>query len=152
LKVIVLIIEGEDFFFHQDSSSNRPPQLRLLLISHLPSLWIFELSIVPKLAPKIMLNEDGENITLSNNTEMFKRWWDAYKDLTPFKETPVIHNYAATNLIPRHLGPEFVIHGAKLYAPWEPSVTEVTLVISEWFKDRSYNLLKTLDERDHPFS
>ena len=69
------------------------------------------LGIVPKLAPKIMLNEDGENITLSDNTEMFKRWWDAYKDKSPIKETPIIHNYAATNLIPRHLGPEYVIHG-----------------------------------------
>jgi len=115
------------------------------------------LGIVPKLAPKIMLNEDGENITLSDNTEMFKRWWDAYKDNNPIKETPIIHNYAATNLIPRHLGPEYVIHAPsesiylapsesnKLYSPWEPSIVEVTLVVSEWFKDRSRNLLEALD-------
>ena len=110
------------------------------------------LGIVPKLAPKIMLNDDGENITLSDNTEMFKRWWDAYKDQSPIKETPIIHNYAATNLIPRHLGPEYVIHGAKLYSPWEPSIVHVTLVVSEWFKDRSRNLLENIDFSDHPFS
>jgi len=110
------------------------------------------LKIVPKLAPKIMLNEEGENITLSENTNMFSRWWDMYKDQNPFKETYVIHNYAATNLIPRHLGPEYIIHGAKLYSPWDPTKTEVTLVISEWFSDRSMHLLSHLDHTDHPFS
>lgn len=110
------------------------------------------LGIVPELAPKIMLNEEGENITLSNNTEMFRKWWDMHSDDRPFKETPVIHNYAATNLIPRHLGPEYIIHGAKLYAPWNPTKTRITLVISEWFHDRSTYLLEHLDEKDHPFS
>jgi hypothetical protein len=110
------------------------------------------MAIIPELAPKIMLNEEGENITLSNNTEMFGKWWDLYSSDTPFKETPVIHNYAATNLIPRHLGPEYIIHGAKLYAPWNPTKTSITLVISEWFKDRSTYLLSHLDEKDHPFS
>ena len=42
--------------------------------------------------------------------------------------------------------------GAKLYSPWEPSIVEVTLVVSEWFKDRSRNLLEALDYTDHPFS
>ena len=110
------------------------------------------MSIVPELAPKIMLNEEGENITLSNNTEMFTKWWDMHSADTPFKETPVIHNYAATNLIPRHLGPEYIIHGAKLYAPWNPTKTSITLVIAEWFHDRSTYLLDHLDEKDHPFS
>lgn len=32
------------------------------------------LGIVPELAPKIMLNEEGENITLSDNKAMFTRW------------------------------------------------------------------------------
>eukprot|EP00545_Synedropsis_sp_CCMP1620_P000295 CAMPEP_0119003900 /NCGR_PEP_ID=MMETSP1176-20130426/829_1 /TAXON_ID=265551 /ORGANISM="Synedropsis recta cf, Strain CCMP1620" /LENGTH=919 /DNA_ID=CAMNT_0006955545 /DNA_START=86 /DNA_END=2845 /DNA_ORIENTATION=- len=110
------------------------------------------MGIVPELAPKIMLNEEGENITLSNNTEMFTKWWDMHSADTPFKETPVIHNYAATNLIPRHLGPEYIIHGAKLYAPWNPTKTSITLVIAEWFHDRSTYLLSHLDEKDHPFS
>jgi hypothetical protein len=110
------------------------------------------MGIVPELAPKIMLNEEGENITLSNNTDMFRKWWDMYKHENPFKETPAIHNYAATNLIPRHLGVEHVIHGAKLYAPWNPTLTSITLVVSEWFNDRSSNLLVHLDEKDHPFS
>jgi hypothetical protein len=84
-----------------------------------------------------MLNEEGENITLSNNTEMFAKWADIWEKTNPYKFTKAIHNYAATNLIPRHLGPEYVIHGAKLYSPWDPTKTEVTLVISEWFFDRS---------------
>ena len=101
-------------------------------------MWVEgTLGIVPTLAPKIMLNEEGENITLSNNTEMFAKWADIWEKTNPYKFTKAIHNYAATNLIPRHLGPEYVIHGAKLYSPWDPTKTEVTLVISEWFFDRS---------------
>jgi len=116
-------------------------------------MWVEgTLGIVPELAPKIMLNEEGENITLSDNINMFKKWADIWEKENPFKYTPVIHNYAATNLIPRHLGPEYIIHGAKLYSPWDPTRTEVTLVVSEWFFDRSIHLIKNLDEKDHPFS
>lgn len=116
-------------------------------------MWVEgTLGIVPELAPKIMLNEEGENITLSDNLQIFSKWGDLYKDEDPFKYTKVIHNYAATNLIPRHLGPEYIIHGAKLYSPWDPVKTGVTLVVSEWFFDRSEHLLTTLDRKDHPFS
>jgi hypothetical protein len=116
-------------------------------------MWIEgTMGIVPELAPKIMLNDEGENITLSNNTAQFKKWADMWAHEHPFKETQVIHNYAATNLIPRHLGPEYIIHGAKLYAPWNPTKTEISLVVSEWFFDRSTHLLSTLDIKDHPFS
>ena len=115
-------------------------------------MWVEgTLSIVPDLAPKIMLNEEGENITLSDNIDMFKKWAEIWEQDDPFKYTPVIHNYAATNLIPRHLGPEYIIHGAKLYSPWNPTKTEVTLVISEWFFDRSLHLISNLDEKDPPF-
>ena len=44
---------------------------------------------------------------------MFYKWAQIWEREDPFKYTKVIHNYAATNLIPRHLGPEYVIHGAK---------------------------------------
>jgi len=116
-------------------------------------MWVEgTLGIVPKLAPKIMMNEEGENITLSDNVAMFSKWANRWKDEEPYKYTKAIHNYAATNLIPRHLGPEYVIHGAKLYSPWDPARTEVTLIISEWFFDRSLNLIKNLDSKDHPFS
>lgn len=116
-------------------------------------MWIEgTMGIVPKLAPAIMLDDEGKNITLSNNTAQFMKWGDEWSHEHPFKETPVIHNYAATNLIPRHLGPEYIIHGAKLYAPWNPAKTEITLVVSEWFFDRSAHLLSHLDEKDHPFS
>ena len=116
-------------------------------------MWVEgTLGIVPELAPKIMLNEEGENITLSNNVGMFRKWADIWEKENPFKYTPVIHNYAATNLIPRHLGPEYIIHGAKLYSPWNPTKTDVTLVVSEWFFDRSLHLIQNLDAKDHPFS
>eukprot|EP00986_Skeletonema_menzelii_P007331 scaffold2854_cov140-Skeletonema_menzelii.AAC.7 len=116
-------------------------------------MWVEgTLGIVPQLAPKIMLNEEGEKITLSDNKAMFTRWAKTWKDEEPYKFTAAIHNYAATNLIPRHLGPEYVIHGAKLYSPWDPARTEITLVVSEWFFDRSLNLIKNLDSKDHPFS
>jgi len=116
-------------------------------------MWVEgTLEIVPDLAPKIMLNEEGENITLSDNIDMFKKWAEIWEREDPFKYTPVIHNYAATNLIPRHLGPEYIIHGAKLYSPWDPTKSDITLVVSEWFFDRSLHLISTLDEKDHPFS
>jgi len=116
-------------------------------------MWVEgTLGIVPDLAPKIMLNEEGENITLSDNIDMFKKWAEIWEREDPFKYTPVIHNYAATNLIPRHLGPEYIIHGAKLYSPWDPTKSDITLVVSEWFFDRSLHLISNLDEKDHPFS
>ena len=38
-------------------------------------MWVEgTLGIVPDLAPKIMLNEEGENITLSDNKAMFTKW------------------------------------------------------------------------------
>ena len=38
-------------------------------------MWVEgTIGIVPELAPKIMLNEEGENITLSDNRAMFQRW------------------------------------------------------------------------------
>lgn len=110
------------------------------------------LGTVPKLSPKIMQNEDGQNITLSNNTVMFTRWMEAWPLDESFKVTPVIHNYAATNILPRHLGNEYIIHGAKLYSPWNPTETQITLVVSEWFADRSSSLLSNIDGTDHPFS
>ncbi len=116
-------------------------------------MWVEgTLGIVPKLAPKIMLDEEGENITLSDNRKMFSKWAQKWQDEEPYRFTKAIHNYAATNLIPRHLGPEYIIHGAKLYSPWDPSRIEITLVISEWFFDRSLNLIKSLDSKDHPFN
>ena len=75
-----------------------------------------------------------------------------HKDQNPIKETPIIHNYTATNLIPRHLGPEYMIHSDKLYSSWEPSIMQITLVVLEWFKHGSRNFLKNIDFIDHPFS
>ena len=47
-------------------------------------MWVEgTLGIVPTLAPKIMLNEEGENITLSNNLDMFKKWADIWEKEIP---------------------------------------------------------------------
>ena len=91
----------------------------------------FYLTKVPEIAPKILMNEDGKNITMTNNTALFAKWYNTYKDKFPFKETPVIQNFAATNIIPCYIGPEYIIHGAKLYSQWDPTKTSITLVISE---------------------
>ena len=49
-------------------------------------MWVEgTLGIVPELAPKIMLNEEGENITLSDNLAMFKKWADIWEHEDPFK-------------------------------------------------------------------
>ena len=53
-------------------------------------MWVEgTLGIVPELAPKIMLNEEGRNITLSDNVEMFRKWADIWEREDPFKYTPV---------------------------------------------------------------
>lgn len=36
----------------------------------------------------------------------------------PIKETKFIANYAATNIVPSHLGEAKIIHGAKMYENW----------------------------------
>lgn len=43
-------------------------------------MWVEgTLGIVPELAPKIMLNEEGQNITLSDNLNMFSKWANRWK-------------------------------------------------------------------------
>lgn len=67
----------------------------------------------------------------------------------------MLANYAATNLLPRHIGEEHVIHGAKLYAPWDPMMIAVTLVVSEGASSNAtiQPLLDSLDRsKGHPFS
>jgi hypothetical protein len=45
-------------------------------------MWVEgTLGIVPQLAPKIMLNEEGENITLSDNKAMFTKWANSESSL-----------------------------------------------------------------------
>ena len=66
---------------------------------------------------------------------MFARWRQEYKHDVPFKETPIIQNFAATNIIPKHIGPEYI-----------------TLVIPEWYHDRSSHLLSRIDNSDHSFT
>jgi len=110
---------------------------------------------VPRLPPKILLNEEGQEMALSNNTAMFRRWAEAWGDGAPFKYSTAIVNYAATNLLPHHLGDEYVIHGARLYSPWAPARVAVTLVVSQGAEappNASRPLLESLDRSDHPFS
>ncbi|KAL7550487.1 hypothetical protein ACHAWF_013708, partial [Thalassiosira exigua] len=118
---------------------------------------------VPELAPKMLLTctdpddeEDWcyvENITLPNNTGMFKKWADEFKEDRPFKYTSVIQNYQATNVLPHHIGDEeYIVHGAMLNAPYNSSMANITLVVSEWEPSQSSRLIEGLDLADHPFS
>jgi len=122
-------------------------------------IWVEGLTgKVPRLPPKILINEEGHQIQLANNTDMFQRWAVAWREKKPFKYSTVMANYAATNLLPRHLGEEHLVHGAKFYSPWEPSIS-VTLVVSGLVSPDSNSdpparrLLDSLDRSiDHPFS
>ena len=59
-------------------------------------MWVEgTLGIVPELAPKIMLNEEGENITLSNNLGMFSKWADIWERENPFKVSCVHVSYGS---------------------------------------------------------
>ena len=90
--------------------------------------------------------------SMTNNTTLFAKQYNTYEDEFLFKETPIIQNFAATNIIPRHIGPEYIIHRAKLYSQWNPTKTSITLVISEWYHSRSHHLLSMIDNADHRFS
>ena len=55
-------------------------------------MWVEgTLGIVPQLAPKIMLNEEGENITLSDNKAMFTKWANSESSLFVFATLHHIH-------------------------------------------------------------
>jgi len=49
-------------------------------------LWIEgTMGIAPKLAPAIMLDDEGKKITLSNNTAQFMKWGDEWSHEHPFR-------------------------------------------------------------------
>jgi hypothetical protein len=69
------------------------------------------------------------------------------------RETDLIGNYASTNMVPPYLGSEIIIHGAKMYQPWNSSTMgNVSLIVSDWDPSTIQFLLKSLESSSHPFS
>ena len=68
------------------------------------------------------------------------------------KETRLIGNYAATNMIPEFFNEdEFIVHGAKMYSSWDGvKMGEITLLVSDWAGD-DHRTLSSLVKLPHPF-
>ena len=83
------------------------------------------LRIIPEI-PKnnASKTEDSVHIDLQSNMDKFIAWNDMFmigsngqNNLT--KETGVISNYAATNMVPEYIGGEKIIHGANMHSALE---------------------------------
>lgn len=120
LKELLLQLELEtDTPYHAIPYDYRMSQI--LVEGMLGTLPEVPLQVVEK-----WTSETGKN--LPNNTAKFRTMWNKnwqnnrQNRATPIRESKVISNYAATNLLPRHLQSEqkaSLIHGAKMYAPWD---------------------------------
>ena len=84
------------------------------------------LGVKPEVPPSIVEQYIREGHQMEDNTEKFRRWWEAYGDhgggdMGAIRETSAIANYAGTNLLPRHVENEVasILHGAKYYLPWD---------------------------------
>ena len=78
--------------------------------------------ILPELHENFKYNKNGHVTTLPSNTGKFRSWITQFvAEQKPIKETNLISNYAATNMLPQHVGDESIIHGATMYAPWNAS-------------------------------
>mmetsp|Transcript_16549 Transcript_16549/g.20229 ORF Transcript_16549/g.20229 Transcript_16549/m.20229 type:complete len:735 (+) Transcript_16549:161-2365(+) len=94
---------------------------------------------------------------VNSNTQKFSRMWKQYghiNGVSMVKESKVISNYAGSKLLPRHIEDEkaSLMHGGKIYSPWEKSKFNITLIVSEWHDEMSTQLLSHLDDVKHPFS
>lgn len=71
-----------------------------------------------------------------------------------FRETPLIGNYASTNVMLSSLtGNEVVIHGATLFVSWDQSdLGDVSLVVSDWDPPQAQPMLASLEKANHPFT
>ena len=81
---------------------------------------IYEASegIQPEIPPKILENHKDD---LKNNTKRFQKWWEKYGNDNSMKVSSTISNFAATNILPRHLNDASIIHGARHFLPHDPS-------------------------------
>lgn len=83
------------------------------------------LGIVANMLPSGDLDNLVEGVdTPSNNSALFQAWWTEYgytdSGRPAMQESLVIKNYAATNMLPKFLGSETIIHGAAMFQKWEP--------------------------------
>jgi hypothetical protein len=104
---------------------------------------------VPPLPPKIMLNEEGNTITLANNTAMLKKWVARYSepDSSPFKETTMLRSNGPINLHTSDLGGEHIIHGARMYESWtdHKKTHPIALVISNTNWTRTKEIVASVE-------
>lgn len=111
---------------------------------------------VPVLPPKLLLNEEGRNIILSNNTLMLRKWVTRYSEQnsSPFKDTTILRSNGPINIIRSDLGTEHIIHASKLYDSWSDhkELHPITLVISNTNFTRTKELVVSLEEKRHPFT
>eukprot|EP00592_Proboscia_alata_P017761 CAMPEP_0194392952 /NCGR_PEP_ID=MMETSP0174-20130528/123023_1 /TAXON_ID=216777 /ORGANISM="Proboscia alata, Strain PI-D3" /LENGTH=896 /DNA_ID=CAMNT_0039188573 /DNA_START=356 /DNA_END=3047 /DNA_ORIENTATION=+ len=110
------------------------------------------LGIHPEFPHKYMHDENGKVVHLPSKIGKFKQWWDLYGDSQPIKESSVIQNFAATNYLREYLNKGSIVHGREMYNSWNPKMHKISLLISDWDKDYSKNLLRDLDMTVHPFS
>lgn len=114
----------------------------------------------PEFPFKHMQTPGGEDAPefLPGKKEKLQWWWDAYsakegEGFDPIRESSVLVNMAATNFLDEHLPEEgAIVHGTDLYAPWDPSIHKISLVVTDWKGSYSESLLSHIDASDHPFT
>lgn len=80
--------------------------------------------------PKMRDERTGDAVILPDKMEKFQGWWKKWGSDSdyPYKESRVIANYAATNLLPDHLGDESIMHGKDPFEPWNPKTHVSNLI------------------------
>jgi len=116
------------------------------------------LGVVENMLPSGQLLNLVPNVTTpKNNTELFGKWWSSAgftggpNGTSPvMQESVAIKNYAATNMLPKFLGPEIIIHGAAMFSRWEAD-RPLALVVSDWDEGFLGEFIESLDHDGHPF-
>ena len=113
----------------------------------------------PDLGKVPMKNAMEHVVTPRNNTALFRAWWNESgfnggpNGTSPtMAESVSIKNYAATNMLPKYLGPEILIHGAAMFKRWEGNVKPISLVVSDWDEGFLDEFLLSLSQEQHPFT
>ena len=93
-----------------------------------------ETGTTPEIPIKIKESYSGKrwNESVSSITNIFKSV-QQYISKAPIKQTSLIANYAATNIVTSHIGEEYIIHGAVVYEQLERS-SEVRLNFVQFLK------------------
>lgn len=137
-------------------SENESPYHSRPFCERISQIWAEgETGEVPMIAPKIMLDDEGKQIKLPNNTAKFRAWYKEFSVGNPFKTTSIIENYASSNRLVRHVSEDtYLIHGANLYHAYNSTKHgDITLLISEAPSTTADKTLSSLKKnKDRPFS